>query len=363
MTKQIINVGVIENDRRGDPVRIAFQKSNENFTELYTSVAALSDVAFSGSYNDLLNKPTVLGATDRLINGDNQLIFGADGSLTLPSGSPILFGNGNSRIQAGMGFHINSEEGISLEAVNIADPLNPISYGWYFSPNGTLTLPAGGDILNNAGSSVLAGAELIGAGVPQVGSILTIADNGTPGGLVGWSPQALSVAYDANIISTYPVGSTITFQDTSVATITQIDDYGPAYIDIFWDTPKTGDLFPIKLKTANYVAALPVRARITATDKQWTFDVDGGLTFPGGSRIETQYGGDTRLMLDGTTQNVEIRSASTILIGFNNSSGNVFIGNQNSGQVDIVGPKFRFFCRITGKQDWKDWRSSRTSGV
>jgi hypothetical protein len=68
-------------------------------------------------------------------------IFDSDGGLTLPSGYPILFGNGNSRIQAGMGFHINSEEGISLESVNVDDPDNPVTYGWYFGIDGTLTFP------------------------------------------------------------------------------------------------------------------------------------------------------------------------------------------------------------------------------
>ena len=75
---------------------------------------------------------------------------------------------------------------------------------------------------------------------------ITIATN-DGGGLVGWNSQALSVSYNPTLISTYPVGSTITFQDGSTASITQWDDYGPIYIDLFWDTPKTGTLFPITL--------------------------------------------------------------------------------------------------------------------
>ena len=67
--------------------------------------------------------------------------FGADGALTLPSGYPILFGNGNSRIQAGMGFHVNSEDGISLEAVDATDPLNPITHYWHFGTDGALQYP------------------------------------------------------------------------------------------------------------------------------------------------------------------------------------------------------------------------------
>lgn len=78
------------------------------------------------------------------------------------------------------------------------------------------------------------------------GGGLTIATN-DGGGLTGWNSQALSVSYNPVITSTYGPGSTITFQDSTTATITQIDDYGPIYIDIFWNTPKTGNLFPITL--------------------------------------------------------------------------------------------------------------------
>jgi hypothetical protein len=35
MTKQIINLGQTANDRTGDPLRVAFEKVNENFDELY----------------------------------------------------------------------------------------------------------------------------------------------------------------------------------------------------------------------------------------------------------------------------------------------------------------------------------------
>ena len=35
MTQQVINVGNVANDGDGDPLRTAFIKANENFTELY----------------------------------------------------------------------------------------------------------------------------------------------------------------------------------------------------------------------------------------------------------------------------------------------------------------------------------------
>lgn len=38
MAKQVINIGAAPNDASGDPLRTAFDKSNQNFTELYNSV-------------------------------------------------------------------------------------------------------------------------------------------------------------------------------------------------------------------------------------------------------------------------------------------------------------------------------------
>lgn len=35
MAQQQINIGVLPNDGTGDPLRVAFQKINQNFTEIY----------------------------------------------------------------------------------------------------------------------------------------------------------------------------------------------------------------------------------------------------------------------------------------------------------------------------------------
>jgi hypothetical protein len=37
MTQEIINIGAVANDGEGDPLRTAFQKINNNFTQLYSS--------------------------------------------------------------------------------------------------------------------------------------------------------------------------------------------------------------------------------------------------------------------------------------------------------------------------------------
>ena len=67
------------------------------------------------------------------------------------------------------------------------------------------------------------------------------------GGTTGWSQQSASIPYSATVIGNYPVGSTVTFQDNTTATIIQWDPYSPLYIDIFWSTPISGTIFPITL--------------------------------------------------------------------------------------------------------------------
>jgi hypothetical protein len=76
------------------------------------------------------------------------------------------------------------------------------------------------------------------------------------------------------------------------------------------------------------------------------FDNSGTLTFPGGMTIETEYGGGARLVIDGKENYVDIRSDGNILIGYNESGGTVVIGNGTSGQVDILGPKFRVTATV-----------------
>jgi hypothetical protein len=93
----------------------------------------------------------------------------------------------------------------------------------------------------------IGGGIFMGTGTPPGGPlVIPLSDTG---GLTGWSPTAAGIPYSATVIATYPIGSTITFQDGSTSTIAGWDDYGPTYIDIFWVGNKTGTIFPITLST------------------------------------------------------------------------------------------------------------------
>lgn len=49
MAKQEINIGVAANDGSGDPLRTAYNKINDNFTENYNSIAALEGSALTAA--------------------------------------------------------------------------------------------------------------------------------------------------------------------------------------------------------------------------------------------------------------------------------------------------------------------------
>lgn len=74
MAKQVINYGLTENDGTGDALRNAMIKIVSNFDELY-------NLSFSGSYDDLTDKPAIpaelidLGITD----GDAGQVLTTDG--------------------------------------------------------------------------------------------------------------------------------------------------------------------------------------------------------------------------------------------------------------------------------------------
>lgn len=97
MAKQIINIGQSPNDRSGDPLRTAFDKVNQNFTELYnlTGATSLTELAqdyaaqmfLNGShdgasvvYDDSNNKLNIIVAQD-FDGGAASTVFNNDTTI------------------------------------------------------------------------------------------------------------------------------------------------------------------------------------------------------------------------------------------------------------------------------------------
>ena len=95
--------------------------------------------------------PAGVTELSELVNGTAILSLDATGDLTLADNGGIVFDRAHTSIRVGMGFHIASGEGISLEAIDETDPNNLITKGWYFSPSGGITFPTLSVDIHNGG--------------------------------------------------------------------------------------------------------------------------------------------------------------------------------------------------------------------
>jgi hypothetical protein len=72
---------------------------------------------------------------------NNVWRFGSNGDLELPDNGGIVFDRANTSIRVGMGFHVASGEGVSIEAIDETDPDNLVYKGWHFGTDGSITFP------------------------------------------------------------------------------------------------------------------------------------------------------------------------------------------------------------------------------
>lgn len=73
MSQQEINVGTTANDRKGDSLRIAFQKVNANFTELYTALGLGDDSLNIGAFEFSGSTLTTTDSSDIIIDQNLRL--------------------------------------------------------------------------------------------------------------------------------------------------------------------------------------------------------------------------------------------------------------------------------------------------
>ena len=92
MAKQTINIGTNANDGLGDPLRTAFQKINDNFSELYGD-----DSSADTFTSPQITTPTITGTAtiDNLIFNDSEIGTASNANLNLNPG-----GTGTIELQA-----------------------------------------------------------------------------------------------------------------------------------------------------------------------------------------------------------------------------------------------------------------------
>lgn len=175
MAQQQINIGTSANSGTGDVLRTAFTKINDNFSELYARSV------FSGSYNDLTNKPVIFnGDYNNLTNKPaipvdisdltdaQNLLNTSSYNQSLNTTDDVTFNTititNVSGIENADGQRITNSyyNGTLLVGSNMTQtPVSILMGGagprneWKFTPDGNLTLPENGDILDSNGISVL----------------------------------------------------------------------------------------------------------------------------------------------------------------------------------------------------------------
>lgn len=141
MAQQVINIGSAPNDGTGDPLRTAFDKCNDNFTELYSggggtgSVSSVSVVAANGVSGTVSN-PTTTPAITLTLGAITPATV--NGITMLGAASPQLTVIGTSAVQGNNTGDQNlfSKIAVAGEADVVAD-----------SPTDTLTLVAGANVI------------------------------------------------------------------------------------------------------------------------------------------------------------------------------------------------------------------------
>jgi hypothetical protein len=136
MPRQVINIGIVANDGTGDSIRIAGQKINNNFEELYAETAVDSYISFDG--NNIISNAS---------NADINLVPAGTGTVVFPA---ITFDDNEIRATRSNDDLIFSTEGaggVQLSSILFAD--NDIStvqtnedINFVPSGTGTVTTPA-----------------------------------------------------------------------------------------------------------------------------------------------------------------------------------------------------------------------------
>jgi hypothetical protein len=263
--------------------------------DLIDSVSWLfqSDGALRTSgYGTISHYPGLTSSLKLEVPGNNNIVlrttggdwqFGSDGKLTAPgnlqvNGGKIILNSGGNAYVESVDYGVNSAN----SAVNIfGGPYQKIKlragFGteatWTYGTNGSLSLPSNGSIAS-------------GLNTAQVGSSKRISfGDGGQGNYMAYGATVLSVGYADNvdILTTFAAGSTITFTNGDVRTITAITaGVANAYIDIAWTGAiadyLTVPAFPITLKTANFAAA--------TTAPLWRFGNTAALTLPNNAFIK-----------------------------------------------------------------------------
>ena len=218
MAQQTLNIGSTANDGTGDTLRVAMDKVNDNFNEIYASPLFTADIVISGneiranrSNDDLVFKPSGTGAITFpaiTINDNNIEGTRSNDNINLkPSGTgSVVFGsikiNGTSLSSDDSSF-ININEGLIVDGTLAVSGASTLTGATNISS--TLAVPSGLTTLSTltvSGASSLTGTTTIDNltfNDNTIGSSSNADINLTPGGTGSVVISNLTVDSNINI--------------------------------------------------------------------------------------------------------------------------------------------------------------------
>lgn len=295
MAQQIINVGNVANDGQGDPLRTAFTKANDNFTELYdlggltgiqngtSNIQIIEDGAITMAVGGVANRfvVTSVGTTTLGISSANSM--SAIGDITAGG---FFYGNGRQLTGVQATVDANSLVGTTLNSNIVNSSLTSVGILTSMYSSGNVT-----------GGNVIAVANVQAGNVKTTG-IVSATGNVTGGYFLGNGSQLVG-------ISNINLGTSNVIVDVATGNVV-VGVNGTPNVAVFYNN---GIAASGNLTTGGFISAT------------------GNIT--GGNVITTTA---VRAPTGFITENLSV--GNILLSGFLNTSGNLYAGNSFATNIN-----------------------------
>lgn len=354
----------VRGDTMYEPTHIHFDTGNNQYFNQF--------IGDDNKYVLLSNTGSIVINTDDYAGNTAQWTFAANSDLYLPTSGGLVFDRADTTIRVGMGFHIASGEGISLDAID---------------QNAILTLTGAGNgnvnqTYNRTTNTLYTGNDNSSVTVENIGGtwyVLIAGDSKyTSNDLLGWAlstgpgPVPVGVlsngykswGFNPDGILTLPAGGAITNSDGFTL---NAGGHGTITIGKFIETPGVDEHFHIAFPASNDQAPyqdlylgddfnfVKVRGNHNAIDhgvdigannryggsqQIWNFGTDGALTFPD-STVQTTAAtpGFKNTILIDTVSHVAANTEEVILCDPNAAGGNIAVSlsdSVNDGKIFTI---------------------------
>jgi len=295
MAKQTINIGVSANDGNGDPLRVAFDKINDNFDELYT-------IAGAGDLDDLIaplfthSNHTNVTVTQDDVN--NQLILTVNqvdpGDLT---GS--VFGHDSTVLVDATNSSINLDGTVKGNII----PDTDVAYDLGSATNRFRDIYLSGSTIDLGGTTLSVVGGVLQIGGTDINDVVTAA--GINSLTAGSNIPTLETAYD----NARAVLDALLDADDYGAELASPSDY--TYYELAVRKKALNPLIPDEVvsEALNVLNAYNAwqdeieaeTATITVGDREWKFKGDGTVDglYVNGDITGSVFGDDSTLLVDG----------------------------------------------------------------